>query len=141
MLVRGVFRHQCVLKFKNVWNWSERGGQHFKAYLGKCPKFSRFLIIRPPLFLYQMTPSFYRRNVNCLESCFNWVQLGNLWHFFLKTIEMYEVSEDQRSWTIFENMIYVFKQTSYSGLWKYCLEHYQTDDKRWCTCRGWAVPS
>ena len=31
MLVRGVFRHQYVLKFKNVWNWS------------------RFLIMTPPL--------------------------------------------------------------------------------------------
>ena len=59
MLVKGVF--------KNVWNWSERGGQHFsnkseiqkslkypiggggQAYLGKSPQFSRFLIMKAPL--------------------------------------------------------------------------------------------
>ena len=29
MLVQGVFRHQYVLKFKNVRNLSERGVQHF----------------------------------------------------------------------------------------------------------------
>ena len=27
--VRGVSRHQNVLKFKNVWIWSERGGRNF----------------------------------------------------------------------------------------------------------------
>ena len=72
MLVQGVFQHQYVLKFKKVWNWSERGGQHFsnkseiqkglkypiggggQAYLGKSPKFSRFLIMTPPLILARL---------------------------------------------------------------------------------------
>ena len=58
---------QISLKFKNVSNWSERGGQHFsnksqiqkslkypiggggQAYFGHCSKFSCFLIMTPPL--------------------------------------------------------------------------------------------
>ena len=68
MLVRGVFRHQYVLKFKNVWNWSERGGQHFsnKSEIQKSLKypiggvkpiwenvlnFSVFFILTPPLYI------------------------------------------------------------------------------------------
>ena len=69
MLVRGVFRHQYVFKFKNVYNWSERGVSIFQislkfkkvsnirwgggqAYLGHCPKFSCFLIMTPPLIKF-----------------------------------------------------------------------------------------
>ena len=79
MLIRGFFRHQYVLKYKNVSNWSERGGQHFsnksqiqkslkypiggggggQAYLGLCPKFSRFLIMMPPLSLSLLTFQFF----------------------------------------------------------------------------------
>ena len=71
MLVQGVFRHRYGFKFKKVWNWSDRGGQHFsnksqiqkclkypirlggegQAYLGHCPKFSCFFIMTPPLIL------------------------------------------------------------------------------------------
>ena len=86
MLVRGVFCHQYVLKFKNVWNWSERGGQHFsskseiqkslkypigggggQAYWGKSPQFSRFLIMTPPLTYLTYLQSTYFTIFNNFE--------------------------------------------------------------------------
>ena len=47
-LTRRVGHCQKYLKFKNVWNWSDRGGGA-QAFLGHCPKFSCFLIMTPPL--------------------------------------------------------------------------------------------
>ena len=64
MLVRGVFRHQYVLKFKNVWNWSERGGgQHFskslKYPIGFC-FFPKGGFIRFKIFLISCFPLIHR---------------------------------------------------------------------------------
>ena len=41
MSVKGVFRQQYVLKFRNVWIWSERGGQNFsnKSEIQKSLKY------------------------------------------------------------------------------------------------------
>ena len=91
---RGVSIFQISLKFKNVSNWSDRGGQHFsnksqiqkslkypigggQAYLGHCPKFSRFWIMTPRLrHFIDLLPGYFHLTTSVFTACHQtWDQL------------------------------------------------------------------